>query len=422
MSSQPSANVSTELARSTDATAWSSHSTTQPPRVIELTEFRHCFVDRSELSEDEGLLLWEKYGNQVAVETPSFKTGSKWRLTAQGWMGYIPLSQDLGIRLLPKVDLGNIFRMLEYAFRLENFRFFETLIDCRSLEEFYERLANVLARRVLDRARRGYYRAYLGQRDQLPFVRGRLDMGHVLRTPWSPKPLCEFEEHTADIEENQILTWTLWRITQSGVCSERVLPAVRQAFRSLQGVTSLEPIAANRCVGRLYNRLNDDYRPLHALSRFFLEQSGPSHHIGDRQVMPFLIDMDRLFELFVAEWLTQKLPPKWTLKRQEEVPLGEDRHFTYRIDLVLYDNETGDVQAVIDTKYKAVDKPGMDDIQQVHSYAHSKGSRQAVLVYPVAPGIPLNETKGGIHLRSLVFALGDDLEAAGERFLAALLG
>jgi hypothetical protein len=110
------------------------------------------------------------------------------------------------------------------------------------------------------------------------------------------------------------------------------------------------------------------------------------------------------------------------LKRQEEVPLGEDRRFTYRIDLVLYDNETGQAHAVIDTKYKAVGKPGMDDIQQVHSYAHSKGSRQAVLVYPAAPGIPLNETKGGIHLRSLVFALGDDLEQAGEDFLAALLG
>ncbi len=421
MSSEPGVADAAELVGRVAVTAGVSPATHRQPRVIDLTEHQPHFVAPSELSEDEGRLLWQKFKTQVEVDAPSFKTESKWRLTSQGWVGYIPLSHELGIRLLPKVALGNIFRMLEYAFRLENFRFLEGLVDCQSLEDFYEQLANVLARRILDRARRGYYRAYLGQSDHLPFVRGRLDMGHVMRRPWSAKPLCEFEEHTADIEENQILTWTLWRITQSGNCSERVLPTVRQAFRSLQGLTSLEPMAADRCVGRLYNRLNDDYRPLHALSRFFLEQSGPSHHIGDRQVMPFLIDMDRLFELFVAEWLTRKLPPKWTLKRQEEVPLGEDRRFTYRIDLVLYDNETGEVHAVIDTKYKAVDKPGMDDIQQVHSYAHSKGSRQAVLVYPVAPGIPLNETKGGIHLRSLVFALGDDLEKAGEDFLAALL-
>ncbi len=44
-----------------------------------------------------------------------------------------------------------------------------------------------------------------------------------------------------------------------------------------------------------------------------------------------------------------------------------------------------------------------------------------MLVYPVAPGIPLNETKGGIHLRSLVFALSDNLEAAGQALLDALL-
>lgn len=421
MSSQPSVADAAEVESRAQATAAVSPATHRPPRVIDLTEHQPRLVAPSELSEDEGRLLWEKYSTQVEVDAPSFKTESKWRLKSQGWVGYIPLSHELGIRLLPKVALGNIFRMLEYAFRLENFWFFDTLVDCQSLEDFYERLANVLAKRVLDRARRGYYRAYLGQSDHLPFVRGRLDMGHVLRAPWSPKPFCQFEEHTADIEENQILTWTLWRITQGGICSERVLPTVRQAFRSLQGLTSLEPMPAARCVGRLYNRLNDDYRPLHALSRFFLEQSGPSHHIGDRQVMPFLIDMDRLFELFVAEWLTQKLPPRWTLKRQEEVPLGQDRHFTYRIDLVLYDNETGQAHAVIDTKYKAVDKPGMDDIQQVHSYAHSKAARQAVLVYPLAPPLPLNEKKGDIHLRSLVFDLSGDLEKAGEDFLHALL-
>ena len=422
MSGQPGAADAVEIESRAQATVAVSPATYPPPRVIELIEYQPRSVALSDMSQDEGRLLWEKYKRQVEIDEPGFKTGPGWRLTAQGWVGYIPLSRDLGIRLLPKVVLGNVFRMLEYAFRLENFWFLDGLIDCQSLEDFYERLANVLAKRILDRARRGYYRAYLGQSDHLPFVRGRLDMGHVLRAPWSPKPFCQFEEHTADIEENQILTWTLWRITQGGICSERVLPTVRQAFRSLQGVTSLTPAPAARCVGRLYNRLNDDYRPLHALSRFFLEQSGSSHHIGDRQIMPFLIDMSRLFELFVAEWLTQKLPSKWTLKRQEEVPLGQDRHFTYQIDLVLYNNATGEVHAVIDTKYKAVDKPGMDDVQQVHAYAHSKGARQAVLVYPVAPNIPLDETKGGIHLRSLAFDLAGDLEGAGGHFLTALLG
>src|SRR5206468_2502813 len=118
-------------------------------------------------------LLWRNYSAQVAVEIPSFKNEHNWQLTALGWVGYIPLSKDLGVALRPKVALDNLFRMLEYAYRLKSFHFLEGLFDCQSLEEFYERLAHVLARRVLDRGRKGFYRSYLNQADQIPFLRGR---------------------------------------------------------------------------------------------------------------------------------------------------------------------------------------------------------------------------------------------------------
>lgn len=114
-----------------------------------------------EIPEDLGERLWRDYGSQVAVEFPSPKTHHQWELTAQGWVGYIPLAPELGFSLQPKVSLGNLFRMLEYAYRLKSFEFLDDLVGCQSLEGFYERLVNVLARRVLDRARKGFYRAYL---------------------------------------------------------------------------------------------------------------------------------------------------------------------------------------------------------------------------------------------------------------------
>ena len=54
------------------------------------------------------------------------------------------------------------------------------------------------------------------------------------------------------------------------------------------------PVGADRCVGRTYNRLNADYEPMHALCRFFLENSGPAHARGDRSMLPFLVNMPRL--------------------------------------------------------------------------------------------------------------------------------
>ena len=386
-----------------------------------LTEYVPARLAREALSDALGEALWRNYHSQVAVEFPSPKTDGQWQLTAQGWVGYIPLAPELGIRLEPKVELGNLFRMLEYAYRLESFRFLAGLVDCQSLEEFYERLANILSRRVLDRGRKGFYRAYLPETEQLPYVRGRLDVARAIQAPWDVRLQCHYQEHTPDIEENQILAWTLVRVVHSGMCSERVLPTVRRAYRALRGLVSTQPFHPQDCVGRLYNRLNHDYQSLHALCRFFLEHSGPSHKVGDRTVLPFLVNMERLYELFVAEWLKAHLPQNILLKPQEKVDIGQDGTLSFTIDLVLYDAETGEACCVLDTKYKAADRPSPADVTQVVAYAEMCNCRQAILVYPVPLSSPLDLPIGSIRVQSGTFSLAGDLEGAGQTFLQWLL-
>ena len=177
----------------------------QDRKTLSLTEYVTRSFSRQEIPRDLGEALWREYDSKIAVEFPSPKTDYQWELTAQGWVGYIPLSAELGFSLQPKVPLDNLFRMLEYAYRLESFEFLEDLTGCQSLEEFYERLANILAKRVLDRARKGFYRAYLPESDNLPYVRGRLDLRRVMQKPWSAKLRCHYEEHAPDFEEIQIL-------------------------------------------------------------------------------------------------------------------------------------------------------------------------------------------------------------------------
>jgi 5-methylcytosine-specific restriction enzyme subunit McrC len=387
-------------------------------RFIELTEYQPIWLAAPALPKEVGESLWRYYGKQVEVEDPSFKNDYRWRLTSQGWVGHIPLTPEFHFVLQPKVTLGNLFRMLEYAYRL-NFMTLEGLVNCHSLAEFYERLAHVLAQRVLERGRKGFYQTYLSQAEPLAYLRGRLDVVQAIRQPGQVKLPCHYEEQTADVEENQILAWTLWHIARSGLCTERVLPVVRRAYRTLQSLTTLQPYPAEACLGRLYNRLNDDYQPLHALCRFFLEQSGPAHSLGDRAMLPFLVDMAHLFELFVAEWLKAHLPARVRLKAQERVHLGERGGIHFEIDLVLYD-AAGRPVCVLDTKYKTPDKPASDDISQVIAYAEAKGCREAILVYPVAPLQPLAIKVGDIRVRSLTFSLEGDLEQAGAEFVKSL--
>lgn len=390
-------------------------------RKITLKEYVPSRFPDRELTKDEGELLWRKFGNVLAVESPSFMTEYQWVLISQGWVGQIPLSENLVLYLTPRIELGNLFRMWEYAYRLNSFKFLEGLVQCGSLEEFYEQLANVLARRILDRARKGFYRDYIPENEVLPYLRGRMDIRRALARPWQVKLHCHYEDHTGDIEDNQILAWTMRRIARSGLCSGRVLPNVRAAYRSLQGFVTLRSFNAESCIGRMYHRLNEDYHPLHALCTFFLDTIGPIHDPGDREMLPFLVNMPRLFELFVAEWLQVHLPKEWEVKAQERLQIDDSGNFEWIADLILYKAKTGDPYCIIDTKYKVGPKPSNVDINEVLAIAEAKQCNQAVLIYPAPLEIDIDQLIGDIKVQSLSFSLDGDLLKNGYQFLDRLL-
>ena len=91
---------------------------------IRLIEDKTKVFPRNEIPNEMGELLWKNYNNYITVEFPSPKTEGQWQLTSKGYVGYIPLTQDIGINLQPKVSLDNLFRMLEYAYKLK-FKFLE---------------------------------------------------------------------------------------------------------------------------------------------------------------------------------------------------------------------------------------------------------------------------------------------------------
>jgi 5-methylcytosine-specific restriction enzyme subunit McrC len=393
------------------------------PRVIELAEYRPRRFAEADLSENLVAALHHEYSAQVQVEAPTFLNNRQWCLTSQGWVGHIPLTRDTHFSLIPKLPVRNVFVMLKYAYNLAGFRVLEGLTDSESVEDLYDHLARILAERILVRIRSGLYRAYVPDEGDLPFIRGRLNLRERMRAPARVTMPCCYEEHTADLGENQIPLWTLTRVLATGVCSERTLPFVRQAWRSLRGFASVTPHSAEACADRPYNRLNDDYRPMHALCRFLLENTGPTHRMGDRQMLPVLVDMERLFEQFVCEWLRVHAPPGFTVRSQERVNLDLGHAVSLRIDITIEDARTGETICVVDTKYKADESAASHDLQQVVAYAAAKNCRRAVLVYPVPFRTPIRGPwSRQIDVRSVAFCLDGDLETAGRQFLAELFG
>ncbi len=386
-----------------------------PP--IELTEYELRILDRDSIPESVGEKILHNYDKEIHIEFPNFKTGYKWQLTSKGRVGNIPITPEFHIAIRPKVPINNIFGMLEYAYKLK-IKFPQGSIQCQFLEQSYERLANILAQKILERCRKGLYRDYLPKTERLAYIRGRVDLRSALQKPWDVKLKCHYHEQTGDIEDNQILAWTLFIIGRSGLCGESVSSTVRKAFHALQGFVTLKHFKSEACIDRTYHRLNQDYQLLHALCRFFLDNTGPSHETGDREMLPFLIDMAKLYELFVAEWLEANTPKGFFVKPQHRVT--HDPNYFYRIDLLLCDIATSKVQYVLDTKYKAPDKIDNKDIYQIVAYAQVLKCQNAILIYPQNLEKPLDIKHGDIRVRSLTFSLNSDLNRAGITFLTSL--
>jgi 5-methylcytosine-specific restriction enzyme subunit McrC len=131
--------------------------------------------------------------------------------------------------------------------------------------------------------------------------------------------------------------------------------------------------------------------------------------------------MERLYELFVAEWLKAHPPQDCELNAQEIVDIDHAGTLHFDIDLVLCDVTTGAAHCVLDTKYKSPSAPATDDIAQVVAYAQAKGCHEAVLVYPTYLDKPLDAWVGDIRVRSLTFSLDGDLEQAGQAFVESLV-
>ena len=392
-------------------------------KLFELVEEEDCKIGSADVEESCILQLHRNHKEKIRIDFPSPITDHSYILRSKGHIGYIPVSDDYLFRIHPKVPIGNIFRMLEYAYNLKSFQFLQGGSNIDSIEDLFEYLVSILAKRVLDRARQGLYRDYLRKQDDLKYIRGKvmlLQAGRAI-AKGSTRIECEYQEHTADLIDNQILAWTLYQLPRFVLKRDDVRQQVRQAHYALAGAVAIVPVAMQDCVNRLYHRLNEDYKPLHSLCRFFLEQCGPSLKIGDHFMQPFTLYMPNLFESFVAEWLRANIDSQMYLSPQYEAILDDNGRFLFRIDLVLADAETERILAVMDTKYKRDPRPSEEDIKDIVAYAARMKTACGILIYPSTYTENINLQVGNINVRSLNVDLADNPEDGGRRFLDRMM-
>ena len=389
--------------------------------LIKMVEGELLRIPAAQLPESVGLKIHQQLGRQIHIEFPTSINRNHYTLHSNGYIGKLSLDKNIQLQIEPKITLGKLFAIIEYAYKLNFIQFLEGATTCQSLDQWFDFLAVVLAKKVRTRVRRGLLRDYEKREGQLTHLRGRLMPDYYGKNKSILSVPCRFFQQTTDLLDNRILAWTLYCLDRFKWQDQEVKQIVHHAFGLVAETVDANFVSAEQCRNRVYHRFNQDYRSMHAICRFFLENCGPNMGEGKREFTSLLVYMPSLFESFVAEWLKVELGGSYQLQSQFRVGLEGSHKLAFKIDLVLREVSQGSVLAVLDTKYKVGKSPQERDIQQVVAYAVRMKTNRAFLVYPSVETESLAIRVGDVLVKTMAFDLAGDLQESGAKFRGDLL-
>lgn len=293
------------------------------------------------------------------------------------------------LEILPKIgdeDAGGVrhalTRMLAVAWGLP-IADSEPAMLATQRENLLEVLIHLFADRLLVAVRRGLPHRYRLLEDDLPLLRGKLNVPrqlarHVVR---ADRLACSFDELSVDTPLNRVLKATVVRLaanTRSAANVRRLAElASRFEFVGDSRVPLEEPVKLDRT--------NTAFHRLHGMARLLLGGNWQSTTTGADAGYALLFSMNELFEEFVGRTLRAAITPRSVHLQHTGHYALEGQHgrlFALRPDIVV------DGEIVIDTKWKPLkphdSKSGVDqsDVYQMLAYAHAYHAKRVVLLYP----------------------------------------
>ena len=328
------------------------------------------------LKAEELRILKGPFKNKIEVIA---ETEDKYVLHSSQFIGAIALPNRL-IEIKPKIDIQNIFFMLTYAYELADFRKEE--FPYEETEDIFEFLVDIYTQHLQDLVRRqGLHKGYVDYEENLGSVKGRILILENMRiNPFMHHQIyCKYSELTVDILENQILRYTLSRLSRNHYKN----PELPRRIRNLQyhfDEVSLEYLTEDVFSKLNYTRLNQHYESIHNMSRIFIRNMGLEYELGESKFPSFLLDMNLLFQDFITGYITPRLPCE--ILPKESVYLDEKEKIKTEPDIRIKKNDKD--LLVLDTKWKKIKDKEIkhSDIYQVLSYTIALDIDRGVLIYP----------------------------------------
>lgn len=252
--------------------------------------------------------------------------------------------------------IRNVYVMMAYAFRAIRSEGGDRF-GAEEFDHLHDLLAEILVRGLGAQVKRGLHRDYLSRRDELPTVRGRIDIARTVaaRSRTRGRLVCEFDEFEPDTPHNRALKSVIILLIRHGEVAESRKDALRRLLPYLDAVTLVAPTSI-RWDALTYHRANAAYRLLLGVCELIVRGLLPAQDSGTTKLASWVSDeeMSRLYERFLREYYTLHHPelspsaPTISWDGDLEHSLGAEHLPAMRTDLML---RRGQRSLIIDAKY-----------------------------------------------------------------------
>ena len=290
-----------------------------------------------------------------------------------------------------------------------------------------EILISLFTRDLIDAVRQGMPRRYVGIEDDLPALRGKLDIVRQFSVlAASPQRLaCRYDELSSDILLNRIMKAAIDRLRRVAIRPEnqRRLAELALTYADISSI----PVKEIAWDTVKLDRTNARWRSLLSMARFLLGDRHQTTSMGRQQGFSLLFEMNVLFEQYVGRLLRRALAGSpFSVHLQggrlyclQDAETGR-RTFQTKPDILIKRGK--DVVHIVDTKWKRVtsnvDDPKRGvlqaDVYQMMAYGQIYSCDRLTLLYPhhgdvgAAAGMQSSNQigDGPLQLRTATVAMG----------------
>ena len=345
-------------------------------RRIDLREYEESEPHRLSGAERDAL---KEVLPSVAIQPATGKDG-EYRLTPGSTVGAVEVG-ELSVLIEPKIGIPQLLSLACYA--ISRFGPRPELFDFRREDALPDVLALALSAAARRAFSRGLLHGYRTEEEALYTVRGRIRFAEQIRRRFGvPLPVeVRYDEFTDDILENRLVRAAATRLGAMTLRSGEARRGLGWTAGMLDNVSPVEfPPNAVPEIG--FDRLNEHYREVIALSRLVLRHTAFESGRGEVRASGFLMDMNDVFQEFVTVALREALRVSNDVFLEKTISsLDEGGRVRLRPDLTWW--RAGECVFVGDAKYKNVTGETVPnaDLYQMLAYVTALDLPGGLLVY-----------------------------------------